>query len=74
MKKFLINLKKRIAIFRKRAIISKSVMPLARKSFIFGPVAQLGERSVRIREVESSSLFRSTTNKHTFVYRTKVCF
>ena len=25
-----------------------------------GPVAQLGERSVRIREVESSSLFRST--------------
>ena len=26
----------------------------------FGPVAQLGERSVRIREVESSSLFRST--------------
>ena len=26
-----------------------------------GPVAQLGERSVRIREVESSSLFRSTT-------------
>ena len=29
-------------------------------SFINGPVAQLGERSVRIREVESSSLFRST--------------
>ena len=27
---------------------------------VFGPVAQLGERSVRIREVESSSLFRST--------------
>ena len=27
----------------------------------YGPVAQLGERSVRIREVESSSLFRSTT-------------
>ena len=26
----------------------------------FGPVAQLGERSVRIREVESSNLFRST--------------
>ena len=25
-----------------------------------GPVAQLGERSVRIREVESSNLFRST--------------
>ena len=29
-------------------------------SAVFGPVAQLGERSVRIREVESSSLFRST--------------
>ena len=28
-----------------------------------GPVAQLGERSVRIREVESSSLFRSTIQK-----------
>ena len=27
---------------------------------VYGPVAQLGERSVRIREVESSSLFRST--------------
>ena len=26
-----------------------------------GPVAQLGERSVRIREVESSNLFRSTS-------------
>ena len=30
------------------------------KTLIFGPVAQLGERSVRIREVESSNLFRST--------------
>ena len=30
---------------------------------IFGPVAQLGERSVRIREVESSSLFRSTIHE-----------
>ena len=29
---------------------------------IHGPVAQLGERSVRIREVESSSLFRSTSS------------
>ena len=30
----------------------------------YGPVAQLGERSVRIREVESSSLFRSTIKLH----------
>ena len=30
------------------------------KTSKFGPVAQLGERSVRIREVESSNLFRST--------------
>ena len=32
----------------------------------YGPVAQLGERSVRIREVESSSLFRSTTSRLAF--------
>ena len=32
-------------------------------NFISGLVAQLGERSVRIREVESSSLFRSTTRE-----------
>ncbi len=29
-------------------------------NFIFGLVAQLGERSVRIREVEGSNPFRST--------------
>ena len=33
-----------------------------------GPVAQLGERSVRIREVESSSLFRSTRKAAVMVY------
>ena len=34
------------------------------KYMVYGPVAQLGERSVRIREVESSSLFRSTIKLH----------
>ena len=29
----------------------------------FGPIAQLGERSVRIREVEGSNPFRSTTDR-----------
>ena len=29
----------------------------------YGPIAQLGERSVRIREVEGSNPFRSTTRK-----------
>ena len=33
---------------------------LRRYNFIFGLVAQLGERSVRIREVEGSNPFRST--------------
>ena len=33
-----------------------------------GPVAQLGERTVRIRKVESSILFGSTTKKVSFVY------
>ena len=33
------------------------------KKINYGPVAQLGERSVRIREVESSNLFRSTKNR-----------
>ena len=32
----------------------------------FGPVAQLGERSVRIREVKGSNPSRSTTEKHFF--------
>ena len=46
----------------------------------YGPVAQLGERSVRIREVESSSLFRSTTipQNHVFCgifyYRGRIAF
>ena len=30
-------------------------------TFVFGIVAQLGERSVRIREVEGSNPFGSTT-------------
>lgn len=30
---------------------------------LFGPVAQLGERTVRIRKVESSILFGSTMKK-----------
>ena len=33
---------------------------MQRDNFIFGLVAQLGERSVRIREVEGSNPFRST--------------
>ena len=32
-------------------------------TFVFGIVAQLGERSVRIREVEGSNPFRSTNKK-----------
>ena len=39
----------------------KKLFLLAANSY--GPVAQLGERSVRIREVESSSLFRSTISR-----------
>ena len=31
--------------------------------YLFGPVAQLGERTVRIRKVESSILFVSTTSE-----------
>ena len=37
----------------------------SRYNFIFGLVAQLGERSVRIREVEGSNPFRSTKMKTT---------
>ncbi len=33
----------------------------------FGGVAQLGERTVRIRKVESSILFVSTNNKFTVI-------
>ncbi len=33
----------------------------------FGGVAQLGERTVRIRKVESSILFVSTNNKSTVI-------
>ena len=40
---------------------------------LFGPVAQLGERTVRIRKVESSILFRSTNEKTTSV-KTGVVF
>lgn len=38
---------------------------------LFGPVAQLGERTVRIRKVESSILFGSTNggvNEHPALY------
>ena len=37
----------------------------------YGLVAQLGERSVRIREVEGSNPFRSTIKDCTFVYHDK---
>ena len=40
---------------KKYVIIYKSILERA-----FGGVAQLGERTVRIRKVESSSLFIST--------------
>ena len=33
------------------------------ENFIYGPVAQLGERSVRIREVDGSIPFRSTISR-----------
>ena len=39
-------------------------------NFIFGLVAQLGERSVRIREVEGSNPFRSTTKSCEISYFT----
>ena len=41
--------------------------------WIFGPVAQLGERSVRIREVESSSLFRSTIHEKSELLHDRKC-
>ena len=49
---------KNLDIIRGLGYTIKAVM-----KFIVGPVAQLGERSVRIREVESSNLFRSTKNR-----------
>ena len=46
-------------------------MNLAVKKKLFsgknGPVAQLGERSVRIREVVGSNPFRSTTKERTYI-------
>ena len=39
-----------------------------------GPVAQPGERTVRIRKAEGSIPFRSTSKKVSFVYRTKEAF
>ena len=41
-----------------------------------GPVAQLGERSVRIREVEGSSPFRSTRwtlHEHLLLFQRRLC-
>ena len=73
--------RKKSCIFRKMCynvwVRGVKRKPLARAKRIFGPVAQLGERSVRIREVESSSLFRSTTKETSFVYQDKrgfLCF
>ncbi len=43
---------------------------MQRDNFIFGLVAQLGERSVRIREVEGSNPFRSTTKSCEISYFT----
>ena len=40
-------------------------------NFISGLVAQLGERSVRIREVVGSNPIRSTTKETSFVYQGK---
>ena len=40
---------------------------------LFGGVAQLGERTVRIRKVESSILFVST-KKHRDAQRASLCF
>ena len=40
-------------------------------NFISGLVAQLGERSVRIREVVGSNPIRSTTKETSFVYQDK---
>ena len=40
---------------------------------LYGPIAQLGERSVRIREVKGSNPSRSTNFPHRFV-RCGVCF
>ena len=57
-----------LAIRREMCIIDEQgVLPCS-----YGLVAQLGERSVRIREVESSSLFRSTKqvlDEHLFLQR-----
>lgn len=36
------------------------IIRAGRPALLFGPVAQLGERTVRIRKVESSILFVST--------------
>ena len=44
------------------------------RGYRYGPVAQLGARSVRIREVEGSNPFRSTMQKAAFVSRQKRLF
>ena len=41
---------------------------------MFGPVAQLGERTVRIRKVEGSIPFGSTKKEVTFVYQKLLLF
>ena len=41
------------------------IISFAAEIGIYGPVAQLGERSVRIREVEGSNPFGSTNEKTT---------
>ena len=49
---------KNLDIIRGLGYTIKAVM-----KFIVGPVAQLGERSVRIREVKGSNPSRSTTSR-----------
>ena len=46
----------------------------ARVCGVFGGVAQLGERTVRIRKVESSILFVSTTEQRSEAIRAFECF
>ena len=43
--------------------IGKTVRSTIAKIIEYGPIAQLGERSVRIREVEGSNPFESTIKK-----------
>ena len=59
-------------LLTKPAICGIIIERLAKAGPEYGGVAQLGERTVRIRKVESSILFVSTRKETTFVYQTKV--